>query len=147
MRCHIVLRTLLTRMTHVASLATDLIETYFQICHIRSPLLDPDNFRRRFTNPSNPEGPPPPPIIAVILAWGAKFSEHPLIVADRQACSADLPGGRQRRRLAQMMACRAQEVLETHKVFRVPSLENLQAALMMVPLVGRESCPFGYLLQ
>lgn len=120
-------------------MATDLIETYFQICHIRSPLLDPDSFRRRFANPNNPEGPPPPPIIACILAWGAKFSEHPLIVADRQACSVDLPGGRQRSRLAQMMACRAQEVLETHKVFRVPSLENLQAALMMVPLVGRES--------
>ncbi|KAJ9110430.1 hypothetical protein QFC19_001555 [Naganishia cerealis] len=100
------------------------------------PLLDPNNFRRRFSNPSNPDGPPPAPIIACILAWGAKFSEHPLIVADRQASSADLPAGRKRSRLAQMMSCRAQEVLETHKVFRVPSLENLQAALMMVPLVG-----------
>lgn len=37
-----------------------------------------------------------------------------------------------------MMACRAMEVLETNKVFRTPSLENLQAALMMVSLGGRE---------
>ncbi|GHJ86548.1 hypothetical protein NliqN6_2950 [Naganishia liquefaciens] len=117
-------------------LATDLVETYFQICHIRAPLLDPTTFRHRFTNPHGPEGPPSPSIIACVLAWGAKFSEHPLIVADRESCSAELTGGRKRSRLAQLMACRAQEVLETHKVFRTPSLESLQASLMMVSLAG-----------
>lgn len=43
-----------------------------------------------------------------------------------------------------MMACRAQEVLETNKVFRTPTLENLQACLMMVSLGGRE-CPYSSL--
>lgn len=62
-------------------------------------------------------------------------------MADRESCSADLTGDRKRSRLAQLMACRAQEVLETHKVFRTPSLESLQASLMMVSLAGRES-PF-----
>lgn len=62
-----------------------------------------------------------------------------MIVADREACSAELQGGRKRSRLAQMMACRAQEVLETNKVFRTPTLDNLQACLMMVSLGGRES--------
>jgi hypothetical protein len=116
-----------------------LVETYFQICHIRAPLLDPTTFRRKFTNPHGPEGPPSPALIACVLAWGAKFSEHPLIVADRESCSAELTGGRKRSRLAQLMACRAMEVLETNKVFRTPSLENLQASLMMVSLGGRES--------
>lgn len=63
-------------------------------------------------------------------------------MADRESCSAELTGGRKRSRLAQLMACRAQEVLETHKVFRTPSLESLQASLMMVSLAGRESRTF-----
>ena len=82
---------------------------FFQICHTRLPLLNPTQFRARLkqalslpsptsptsldsgrTNSSNGDGNTStnnehvhPALLATVLAWGAKFSEHPLIVADR----------------------------------------------------------------
>jgi hypothetical protein len=123
-----------------SSLASDLVETYFQIVHIRLPLLDPGLFRRRFHSPDGPDGPPFLPILACVLAWGAKFSEHGVINRDRDECSINLPGERRRRsRLIQMVAVRAQQVAEICKVYRVPSLENVQACLMLNALEGGES--------
>ena len=121
------------------SLASDLVETYFQIVHIRLPLLDPGLFRRKFHNPDGPDGPPFLPIVACVLAWGAKFSEHSVIHRDRDECSIGLLGERRRSRLIQMVAVRAQQVAEICKVYRVPSLENVQACLMLNVLEGGES--------
>ncbi|KAH8089477.1 hypothetical protein HD553DRAFT_93191 [Filobasidium floriforme] len=117
-------------------LASDLVETYFQIVHIRLPLLDPSLFRRRFHDPDGPDGPPFWPILACVLAWGAKFSEHGIIAKDREECSVGLQGERKRSRLIQMVAVRAQSVAEICKVYRVPSLENVQACLMLNVLEG-----------
>lgn len=125
-------------LTHslVARLASDLVETYFQIVHIRLPLLDPSLFRRSFHDPDGPDGPPCWPILAGVLAWGAKFSEHSIIAKDREECSVGLQGERKRSRLIQMVAVRAQSVAEICKVYRVPSLENVQACLLLNSLEG-----------
>jgi hypothetical protein len=106
--------------------------------HIRLPLLDPSLFRRRFHDPDGPDGPPFWPILACVLAWGAKFSEHGIIAKDREECSVGLQGERKRSRLIQMVAVRAQSVAEICKVYRVPSLENVQACLMLNVLEGGE---------
>jgi hypothetical protein len=79
------------------------------------------------------------PILACVLAWGAKFSEHSVIIKDREECSLMLPGERRRSRLIQMVAVRAQQVAEICKVYRVPSLENVQACLMLNTLEGGRS--------
>lgn len=117
-------------------LASDLIETYFQIVHIRFPLLDPIIFRKQFHDPAGSHGPPLAGLIATVLAWGAKFSEHPLITQDREECSRVLKNGRKRSRLAQMMSCRAQQILETDKVARLATLESLQTCFLMAVLQG-----------
>lgn len=70
---------------------SDLIETYFSIVHIRYPILDPQEFRQRFHHHTQELGGPPPEIlVAVMLAWGAKFSENPIIVADRREAAHEL---------------------------------------------------------
>ena len=71
---------------------------------------------------------PPHVTVAVVLAWGAKFSEHPIIAMDREETSAGLGGGRSRSRLVRLLVVRAQEVLEANRAFRVPKVENLQAS-------------------
>lgn len=116
-------------------LANDLIETYFQIVHIRMPLLSPTLFRSQFRSPS-PLGQPPHVTVAAVLAWGAKFSEHPIIAMDREETSAGMERGRSRSRLVRLLVVRAQEVLEANRAFRVPKVENLQAALLIEGLLG-----------
>ncbi|UZJ57322.1 hypothetical protein CBS101457_006642 [Exobasidium rhododendri] len=70
---------------------SDLIETYFSIVHIRYPILDPVEFRQRFHSPSTESGGPPADVlIAVMMAWGAKFSENPIILADRKEAAHEL---------------------------------------------------------
>lgn len=125
------------------------METYFQIVHIRLPILDPAHFKARFTQAnSHVDGPPPHVLLAIVLAFGSLFSEHPLIIADREECSAAMRdelqpgqkrGVRVRSRLTQMMVLRAREVAEVNKAFRIPSVENIQAALLLDALMGGES--------
>lgn len=107
-----------------------------QIVHIREPIIDPETFIRSYHNPSSPDGPVNPIVLACVLAWGAKFSEHPLIVADRQHHSKHLTNGRQRCRLAQLLASRAMQVLETDKVWRIATLANIQALVLFHSLHG-----------
>jgi hypothetical protein len=80
---------------------SDLIETYFSIVHTRYPILDAADFRRRFHDPS-PEngGPPADVLVAVILGWGAKFSENPIILADRREGAHQLTPTQKRKREA-----------------------------------------------
>lgn len=62
----------------------DLVEIFFQIVHSRLPLLAPAEFKRRlimcYTKPGPGNEPPHPAILSAVIAWGAKFSEHPLLV-------------------------------------------------------------------
>lgn len=133
-----------------ADLAADLIETYFQIVHIRFPLIDPDLFRKQFANPSGPHGPPLAALVATVLGWGAKYSEHPIVTADREECSRNLHNGRQRSRLVQVMTCRAQQILETDKLARLATMESVQTCYLMGVLQGeslsspRSMCPIWF---
>lgn len=69
----------------------DLVETYFSVVHARLPLLNPQAFRKRYYERS-PElgGPPSDIILALVIAWGAKFSENPLIAQDRSESAGEL---------------------------------------------------------
>ena len=69
----------------------DLVETYFSVVHARLPLLNPQTFRKRYYERS-PElgGPPSDIILALVIAWGAKFSENPLIAQDRTESASEL---------------------------------------------------------
>jgi len=118
--------------------ALDLVEVFFQIVHTRLPLLNPEQFRSRLqlTSPPATNIPPlHPALVATVLAWGTKFSEHPLLVADRKR-----PGGQSL--LAKTLINRARELAEALKVHRVPSSDHVVIALLIEPLQNRESYGF-----
>lgn len=69
----------------------DLVETYFSVVHARLPLLNPQTFRKRYYERNEEYGGPPPDVVlANVIAWGAKFSENPLIAQDRAESSTEL---------------------------------------------------------
>ncbi|KIO24240.1 hypothetical protein M407DRAFT_26355 [Tulasnella calospora MUT 4182] len=122
--------------------AYDLIEVYMQICHTRQPILDPKEFRARFrhslptslipsqsitadspTPPGNFE-PIPPALLAVVIAWGSKFSEHPLILMDRNQ-----NGGRSR--ISRALVTRAFEIAEAERVYRITTPENIITCMVI----------------
>lgn len=73
-----------------------------------------------------------PALIAVVIAWGAKFSEHPLLVADRNASGPDKQSG-----LARTLIDRAREIAEGFKVHRIPKVEHVVITLMTESLQSR----------
>ncbi|KAH8108694.1 hypothetical protein DFH11DRAFT_1820183 [Phellopilus nigrolimitatus] len=110
--------------------ALDLVEVFFQICHTRLPLLNPTQFRSRLKlalAPAPTEKPLHPALLATVLAWGAKFSEHPLLVEDRE-------GGGGQSRLARTLVNRAREVAEAEKVHRISTVDHVVIALLIEPL-------------
>lgn len=118
--------------------ALDLVEVFFQIVHTRLPLLNPAQFRSRLQlyNPTNSgsgssEKPLHPALVATVLAWGTKFSEHPLLVADRRR-----PGGQSL--LAKTLIDRARDLAEALKVHRVASAEHVVIGLLIEPLQNRQ---------
>lgn len=102
--------------------------------HLRIPLLNPASFRTRLNLQGDPRSTQSqslhPALVATVLAWGAKFSEHSLLVADRRR-----PGGQSL--LAKVLVDRARELAENMKVHRVPSTDNVLIALLMEPLQSR----------
>jgi hypothetical protein len=124
--------------------ALDLVEVYFQVVHTRLPFLNPAHFRARlnvnvpqyasiYANSSSASGASAeetlhPALMATVVAWGAKFSEHPLLVADR------LNSPTRQSSLAKMLIVRAREVAEALKVHRVPAAEHVVIALLIEPL-------------
>ncbi|KZW00922.1 hypothetical protein EXIGLDRAFT_719996 [Exidia glandulosa HHB12029] len=135
----------------------NLVEAYFQICHARLPFLNPDDFRSSlraalpgyegspFTTPSatfsHPSFPPgklsrsrvlQPALLATVLAWGAKFAEHPILSQDRQA-----NGGRSR--IARSLVRKAREVAESEKIHRWPTADNVVVALLLEPLQSQNT--------
>lgn len=122
--------------TYRAEFAVDLVEVYFQIVHSRLPLLDPAQFRSRLNfhtgSPrlllgSKQEDPIHPALIATVLAWGAKFSEHPLLVADRNQ-------NKGQSLLAKALIDRCRELAESTKVHRIPHEDHVVIALLIEPL-------------
>ncbi|KAG1785979.1 uncharacterized protein HD556DRAFT_1434916 [Suillus plorans] len=118
-----------------AEFALDLVEVYFQIVHTRLPLLNPLQFRARLNLQATQQRPViakqdeplHPALIATVLAWGAKFSEHPLLVADR-----DRNGGQSL--LAKALINRTRELAESLKVHRIPNTNHVVISLLIEPL-------------
>jgi hypothetical protein len=125
--------------------ALDLVEVYFQVVHARLPFLNPTHFRARLNvnvpqyasiyannaSGASTEEPLHPALMATVIAWGAKFSEHPLLVADRLNSSTRQSG------LAKTLIVRAREIAEALKVHRVPAAEHIVIALLLEPLQSR----------
>lgn len=111
------------------------MEVFFQIVHTRIPLLNPAQFRKNLqlhpTAVPNGEKPLHPALVATILAWGSKFSEHPLLVADRRR-----PGGQSL--LAKTLIDRARDLAEALKVHRMPSPDHVVIGLLIEPLQSRK---------
>ncbi|KIM43381.1 hypothetical protein M413DRAFT_403216 [Hebeloma cylindrosporum] len=125
-----------------ADFALDLVEVFFQIVHTRLPLLNPEQFRNRLRlQPSAlPANTPPlhPALVATVLAWGTKFSEHPLLVADRRR-----PGGQSV--LAKTLIDRARDLAEALKVHRIPSTDHVVISLLIEPLQNQNpDDPLGF---
>lgn len=126
-------------------LTNDLVEVYFQICHSRMPLLSPNEFRTRLKAYLRPTStldptilPLPHALLATVIAWGAKFSEHPLLVHDRETNSG-------RSRICRILTRRAREVSEGEKIHRIPTYDNVITALLLEPLQSHNpSDPDGF---
>lgn len=102
------------------------------------PLLNPAEFRTRLTAYLRPTAvldpsilPLPHALLATVIAWGAKFSEHPVLVHDR-----DMNGGRSR--ICCVLTRKAREVAEAEKIHRLPTIDNAIIALLLDPLHSRE---------
>ncbi|KAH7101631.1 hypothetical protein BKA62DRAFT_618416 [Auriculariales sp. MPI-PUGE-AT-0066] len=126
----------------------DLVEAFFQICHARLPFLNPDDFRTSlraalptftspasqstttFTHPSFPPGKISrnqmvhPALLAAVLAWGAKFAEHPVLALDRQS-----NGGRSV--IARTLLRKARHVAEVERIHQLTSADNVIVALLL----------------
>lgn len=117
---------------------------FFQIVHLRIPLLNPSQFRLRLNLQGLPQQssqkPLHPALVATVLAWGAKFSEHPLLVADRRR-----PGGQSH--FAKALVDRARELAEATKVHRIPNADNVVIALLIEPLQSRKGISSNYHLK
>jgi len=115
--------------------ALDLVEVFFQIVHTRLPLLNPEQFRSRLQlHPEAISNSPPlhPALVATVIAWGTKFSEHPVLVADRRR-----PGGQSH--LARTLVDRARDLAEALKVHRIPTSDHVVISLLLEPLQNRAS--------
>lgn len=122
-------------------MAQDLIETFFQVVHSRLPILDEAEFKTKYRDPQTTMGGTlPHALLAVVLGFGARFTEHATFLADREEMSSreSDPG---RSRMAQLLAIRAREVVEANKAFRVATLANAQALMILEGLVGRKDPP------
>ncbi|TCD63254.1 hypothetical protein EIP91_005810, partial [Steccherinum ochraceum] len=66
-------------------------------------------------------------LVATVIAWGAKFSEHPLLLADRRKNNGQSM-------MAKALINRARELAEDLKVHRVPSADHVVIALLIEPM-------------
>jgi hypothetical protein len=125
--------------SELESIAIDLIDTFFTIVDPRLPILDAHQFLARFQSPGT--DPLPHALLAVVLAFGARFVDHNVFRVDREECTArDADAtGRSRSRIVQLLVVRAREVSEMNKSCRIPSLANAQAMLLLEGLLC-QSC-------
>ena len=151
--------------------AQELIDSYFSIVHPRFPLLNPETFRSQHLCNKSHQGPTSvdvhglsdglsEPLLAMVLLWGAKFSNHAVIASDRKECAEALRErekskglGRKRKseafvsedsdvfpkrlreqgvnRIAEHIYHRASELFESKRVFHNPSFNNVVSCLLM----------------
>jgi hypothetical protein len=90
------------------------------------------------------------PLLAIIIAWGSKFSDHDLLVKDRQQAHYDSSTGGYSKlstytrssSISRLLVDRAREVAEQEKVFRIPSPQNVVCCILLEPLQPLQSCRF-----
>lgn len=124
-------------------LVTDFVSAFFTVVAPRIPLLNPHLFKEQVFNP-DPKEKPPHALIAVVIAFGARFSRHSIILADReevaQEMSKEKPTSKARQwsiegkgnsRIAIDLTLKAQEVAERSKAYRISTLSNVQACIMI----------------
>ncbi|ORX33743.1 hypothetical protein BD324DRAFT_638421 [Kockovaella imperatae] len=141
----------------VTELADDLFESYFSIAHPRFPAFNPDQFKAQYQEPdTHPDGPVDHALLAVSIAFGARFSDHPVIESDRAECTArdesEFGAGIRppRSRIVQLLVVRAREVVEAQKSHRVRKLlnalilVNLESLLGQIPTLGDRYVPYHY---
>jgi len=66
-------------------------------------------------------------LVATVIAWGAKFSENPLLIADRKHND-------NQSLLAKTLINRARDLAEDLKVHRIPSADHVVIALLIEPM-------------
>lgn len=107
--------------------------------HSRLPILDESDFKTQYREPEALMGGAlPHALLAVVLAFSARFTENGTFLADRDEVSGREPEPG-RSRMAQLLVIRAREVVEATKAFRVATLANAQALMILEGLIGRES--------
>ena len=111
-------------------------------------MFDPPSIRARLANPdTHPQGPVPHNLLAVLIAFGARFSDHPVINADREECmgrdEAAYGAGQRppRSRIVQLLVIRAREVLDVQKTMRISTINNTQVLVLAEALFAREHLP------
>ncbi|KAL1743631.1 hypothetical protein HDZ31DRAFT_74770 [Schizophyllum fasciatum] len=114
-----------------AELAADLAEVYLQIVHPRLPLLNPARLRAQLRAPPAAPAPIHPALLATVLAWGAKFAEHPLLLADRSRNHGHSA-------LAAALIHRTRALAEALAVHRVPAPDHILCALLIEPLQSQD---------
>ncbi|KAH9933240.1 uncharacterized protein BXZ73DRAFT_46460, partial [Epithele typhae] len=101
-----------------------------------SPSSPPGSAVSRARNSSSPpngsmsiDSPKPlhPGLVATVVAWGAKFSEHPLCIADRHQNHGQST-------FAKALINRARDLAEDMKVHRIPSADHVVISLLLEPL-------------
>jgi hypothetical protein len=73
-----------------------------------------------------------PALVATVIAWGAKFAENSLFVADRQR------NGGTKSLFAIALVDRARELAELLKVHRISTSEHVIIGLLLEPLQSRQ---------
>ena len=84
--------------------------------------------------------PLPPALVAVVLAWGSKFSEHPLLILDRQNNNG-------RSRLSRILVKKAQEVAEGERCYRLNTSESVLTCMIVEGIGSREYFVSVYMLE
>lgn len=124
-------------------LVTDFVSAFFTVVAPRIPLLNPHLFKEQVFNP-DPKEKPPHALIAVVIAFGSRCSRHSLILADREEVAQEMSReksiskarqwsieGKGNSRIAIDLTLKAQEVAERSKAYRIPTLSNVQACIMI----------------
>lgn len=99
------------------------------------------------------------PLLACLLAWGSKFSDHTLLVMDRRQIQSQSASASKeftfspspadgsatpsmRSNVSRLLVDRAREVAEMEKCFRIAQPENVVVCLLMEPVQPLQSCKF-----